>query len=202
MIIAFTGAGISKESGIDTFQDRPGIRDYLVRSYAKSHPEEYREVMREFVNTVRGKEPNDAHISLAEYNIPVITMNVDTLHEQAGTQNIIKLHGKLPTDEQLAYCDRLYNTPVLYEDPAPMYDEGYNWLWLMTKGDIFLVVGASTYTNISYQMREYVRCRGVEVVEIQEKASVNVRKFLEEHKDKIESFEDFKARVDTESWYH
>ena len=93
-------------------------------------------------------------------------------------------------------------TPVLYEDPAPMYDEGYNWLWLMTKGDIFLVVGASTYTNISYQMREYVRCRGVEVVEIQEKASVNVRKFLEEHKDKIESFEDFKARVDTESWYH
>ena len=129
-------------------------------------------------------------------------MNVDTLHEQAGTTNIIKLHGKLPTDEQLAYCDRLYNTPVLYEDPAPMYDEGYNWLWLMTKGDIFLVVGASTYTNISYQMREYVRCRGVEVVEIQEKASVNVRKFLEEHKDKIESFEDFKARVDTESWYH
>ena len=42
MIIAFTGAGVSKESGIDTFQDRPGIRDYLVRSYANQNPEKYR----------------------------------------------------------------------------------------------------------------------------------------------------------------
>ena len=66
MIIAFTGAGVSKESGIDTFQDRPGIRDYLVRSYAKRNPEKYREVMREFMDTMVGKEPNDAHKALAE----------------------------------------------------------------------------------------------------------------------------------------
>ena len=80
MIIAFTGAGISKESGIDTFQDRPGIREKLYRSYALAHPQEYREVMREFVNGMKDKEPNDAHIALAEYNIPIITMNVDGLH--------------------------------------------------------------------------------------------------------------------------
>ena len=191
MIIAFTGAGISKESGIDTFQDRPGIRDYLHRSYAKRHPEKYRKVMRDFVDTVVGKEPNDAHIALAEYGIPVMTMNVDTLHEQAGTEHIIKLHGRLPNEDELDYCDKLYNTPVLYEDPAPMYEKGYDWIWLLREGDIFLVIGASTYTTVSSQMRITAMGAGAKVIEIQEQASVNVRKFLEENKDKIETMEDF-----------
>lgn len=202
MIIAFTGAGISKESGIDTFQDRPGIRDKLTRIFAKTHPEEYRETMCEFLDLVEDKEPNDAHIALAEYGVPVISMNIDMLHEKAGTKKLIKLHGRLPTREELLKCNKMYDTPVLYGDPAPMYSAGYDWLWLMSEGDIFLVIGASTYTNVSFQMREYVRCRGVEVVEIQENASVNVRKFLESHKDKIETFEDFMKRVDMDSWYH
>lgn len=196
MIIAFTGAGISKESGIDTFQDRPGIRDYLVRSFAKRNPEKYREVMKEFIDTMKGKEPNDAHIALAEYNIPVISMNVDNLHELAGTKNLIKLHGKLPTEEQLPYCETLYNTPVLYEDPAPMYQKGYDWIWLMEDGDIFLVIGASDYTTVSSQMRICAMGAGAKVVEIQEKASVNVRKFLEENKDKIEDMETFYRRIE------
>lgn len=196
MIIAFTGAGISKESGIDTFQDRPGIRDFLVRSYAKSHPKEYREVMREFVETMKEKEPNDAHIALAEYNIPVITMNVDTLHEQAGTNHLIKLHGRLPTEEELPYCEKLYNTPVLYEDPAPMYQKGYDWIWLLEPNDIFLVIGASDYTNVSSQMRICAMSQGAKVVEIQEKAGINVRKFLENNKDKIESFKSFCNRIE------
>lgn len=202
MIIAFTGAGISKESGIETFQDRPNIRNYLVRSYAKQHPKEYREVMQEFIRTVEGKKPNDAHIALAEYGIPVITMNVDNLHELAGTKHLIKLHGRLPTKDELDICDTMYNTPVLYGDPAPMYERGYDLLWLMDKGDILLVIGASNYTNISVQYRDYVSCRGVKVVEIQEEASKNVRKFLEENKDKIELMEDFEKRVDRDSWYH
>lgn len=196
MIIAFTGAGVSKESGIDTFQDRPGIRDYLVRSYAKQNPEKYREVMREFMDTIKGKTPNDAHIALAEYGVPVITMNVDTLHEMAGTKDIVKLHGRLPTEEEWPYCDRLYNTPVLYEDPAPMYQVGYDWIWLMEKGDIFLVIGASTYTIVSSQMRICAQGTGAEVVEIQDNAGTKVRKFLEENKDKIESMEAFKRRIE------
>ena len=195
MIIAFTGAGISKESGIDTFQDKPGIRDFLVRSYAKTHPEKYREVMRGFIETMKDKKPNDAHIALAEYNIPVITMNVDTLHEDAGTKHLIKLHGRLPSEEELPYCDKLYNTPVLYEDPAPMYQKGYDLIWLLEKGDIFLVIGASDYTNISSQMRICALSSGAKVVEIQEKASVNVRKFLEENKEKIEAFESYTKRI-------
>lgn len=105
MIIAFTGAGISKESGIDTFQDRPGIREKLTREYATRHPEKYIKVMEEFVSNISGKEPNDAHLALAEYGIPVITMNVDNLHELAGTKEIIKLHGRLPNREKLPTFD-------------------------------------------------------------------------------------------------
>lgn len=181
MIIAFTGAGISKESGIDTFQDRPGIRDYLTRSYAKRYPEKYREVMREFTNTMIGKEPNDAHRALAEYQIPVITMNVDTLHEAAGTTNITKLHGRLPTEEELSYCDTLYNTPVLYEDPAPMYQQAYDLVESLRDGDIFLVIGASDYTSISTQLRIIARGNGARIVEIQDNAGTKVRAFLENH---------------------
>ena len=196
MIVAFTGAGISKESGIDTFQDRPGIRDKLTRTYACRHPEKYREVMREFVEMVQDKEPNDAHIALAEYDIPVITMNIDKLHTKAGTKHLIELHGRLPNEDELGHCDRLYNVPVLYEDPAPKYQEGYDLVWLMDCRDILLVIGASTYTNVSSLLRQNVRLQGGKVVEIQNNASVEVRKFLESHKEYMESYEDFMKRMD------
>ena len=196
MIIAFTGAGISKESGIDTFQDRPGIREKLYRSYALAHPQEYREVMREFVNGMKDKEPNDAHIALAEYNIPIITMNVDGLHQKAGSRDVITLHGDLPTEEQLEYCDKLYNLPVLYGDPAPNYVKAYNIVDLLREGDIFLVIGASEYTTISTMLRFLARGCGAVVAEIQDNASVKVRKFLEEHEDKIGDFKDFLRRED------
>ena len=147
-----------------------------------------------FYNT--GKEPNDAHKALAEYGVPVITMNVDTLHEMAGTKDIIKLHGRLPTEEEWSYCDKLYNTPVLYEDPAPMYQKGYDWIWLLEKGDIFLVIGASTYTIVSSQMRICALGTGAEVVEIQDNAGTKVRAFLEKNKDKIESMDAFLKRID------
>lgn len=194
MIIAFTGAGISKESGIDTFQDRPGIRDKLRRSYAKRHPEKFRAVMEEFLDTMVGKVPNDAHFALAEYHIPVITMNVDPLHEMAGTQKLIKVHGRLPKREELSYCEKLYNAPVLYEDPAPMYQDAYDLISGLTFGDILLVVGASTYTNFSAMIRHYAKIQGAEVVEIQDNASKKVRKFLEQNTDKIESLETYLKR--------
>lgn len=55
--------------------------------------------MREFVDGIKDKKPNDAHIALAEYGIPIITMNVDGLHQKAGSKNVITLHGDLPTEE-------------------------------------------------------------------------------------------------------
>ena len=180
-IIAFTGAGISKDSGIDTFQDKPGIRDKLTRTYAKKHPEEYKKIMWEFKKNCEGKEPNDAHIALAEYEIPIITMNVDTLHEQAGSKNVLKIHGCLPTDEEMEAPHLLSGKPILYEDPAPKYAEATSMVhYDLNRGDVLLVIGASTYTGISVQLREIAEFNGVRVIEIQEDAKTNVRKTLEE----------------------
>lgn len=52
MILAFTGAGISAASGISTFQQQPDIREKLTRDFANEHPEEYREIVREWTSKI------------------------------------------------------------------------------------------------------------------------------------------------------
>lgn len=94
-IIAFTGAGISKQSNIPTFMERPDVREKLFRSYANSHHEEYNEVIKQLKANMNGAKPNDGHYALAEYHIPIITMNIDGLHKLAGS-DALELHGGLP----------------------------------------------------------------------------------------------------------
>ena len=84
-ILAFTGAGISKQSNIPTFMERPDVREKLFRTFAEHHHEAYNEVIRELKANMNGAEPNDAHFALAEYKVPVITMNIDGLHKKAGS---------------------------------------------------------------------------------------------------------------------
>lgn len=178
-IIAFTGAGVSKESGIDTFQDRPGIREKLTRTFALDYPEEFRKVMKEFRDCLSGKEPNDAHKALAEYEIPILTMNVDNLHELAGSTDIVKMHGRMPTDEEMPIVHKLRGVPVLYEDSAPEYSTALNKLSKYQKGDVLLVIGASNYTQISFDIKCQAQYQGMHVVEIQRDAASTVRKYLE-----------------------
>lgn len=107
-IVAFTGAGISKESGLDTFRkggtwDNLNVRDvaYVDRWWRS---EEDRQRMLDFYNgrrrDVRNAEPNGAHRALAElegngHSITVITQNIDDLHERAGSSRVIHLHGEI-----------------------------------------------------------------------------------------------------------
>ena len=177
-IIAFTGAGISKQSSIPTFMEKPLIREKLFRSFANTHHEEYNEVIRQLKDNMNGAKPNDAHIALAEYNIPIITMNIDGLHRMAGS-NAIELHGSLPEDDEMDMAYSLYNKPVLYGDPAPMYQKGYELVYTLQPGDVFLVVGCSFHTGISVDLREVAKCNGAKIIEIQEDAAHNVRKLLE-----------------------
>lgn len=188
MIIAFTGAGISAESGIATFQSQPGIRDKLSRDFANEHPEEYRVVMEDFINQVEKASPNDAHYALAEYNIPIITMNIDGLHQKAGSKNVLAIHGRLPTREELPYCEFLNGAPILYGDVAPNYGSAQKLIEELRLGDTLLVIGASEYTNISYAIRADAIERGASIVEIQDNASTKVRKFLERRKNEVLSY--------------
>ena len=100
-VIFFTGAGISVDSGIPTFQEQPGIREKLSRDFANDFPETYRKTIGEMLDTVENAEPNAAHLAIAKAGFPVITMNVDKLHTKAGSSDVVEVHGVLPTREQL-----------------------------------------------------------------------------------------------------
>lgn len=127
---------------------------------------------------MNGAKPNDAHIALAQYKIPVITMNIDGLHKQAGS-DALELHGGLPEDDEMDIAWSLYNKPVLYGDPAPNYAKAYEMIYDLKPGDIFLVIGCSFHTAIAVDLREVARSRGARIIEIQENAAHNVRKILE-----------------------
>ena len=178
-IIAFTGAGISKQSNIPTFMDMPDVREKLYRSFADEHHEEYNEMIRQLKANMSGAEPNDAHIALAEYGIPVITMNVAGLHRKAGS-DALELHGGFPEDHEMDIAWSLRNKPVLYGDPAPNYTKAFDMVAELEKGDVLLVVGCSYYTGVACDLRTFAKQCGAHVVEIQTDAAHNVRKTLKE----------------------
>ena len=106
-IVIFSGAGISKESGIDTFRDTDGMwENFSVEDVATPRGwKKNREKVMEFYNARRDQlktvVPNRAHEICRElekeYHVTVVTQNVDDLHERAGSSNIVHLHGDLLT---------------------------------------------------------------------------------------------------------
>lgn len=176
-LIFFTGAGISVESGIPTFQEQPGIRDKLSRDFANEFPELYRETVRGMVNACENAEPNAAHKAIAEFDVPVITMNVDKLHTKAGSKNVIEVHGVLPTREQLEekYFPAEYKGIILYGDMAPMYEEAYQVVKRLEYGSsYFVIIGTSFYTGISAQLKRLAEQRNAKVILINRDAATRV----------------------------
>ena len=104
-IVVFTGAGISAESGIKTFRDHGGLwENYPIELVASI--EGWRHdpaLVLEFYNMRRkdaaSAQPNAAHFAIAKleekFEVVVVTQNVDSLHEKAGSTNVIHLHGEL-----------------------------------------------------------------------------------------------------------
>lgn len=104
-LVVLTGAGVSAESGIQTFRDAGGLWEgHDVMEVAS--PEGWRKnqaLVQQFYNerrrALKNVQPNRAHYILAEleeyFDVTVITQNVDHLHEQAGSSKIIHLHGEL-----------------------------------------------------------------------------------------------------------
>jgi len=104
-LVVLTGAGISAESGIKTFRDSGGLWEgYDVMEVAS--PEGWRKnpaLVLEFYNRRRKNvtevHPNAAHFGLAElekdYDVHVITQNIDDLHERAGSSKVVHLHGEI-----------------------------------------------------------------------------------------------------------
>ena len=106
-IVIFSGAGMSAESGISTFRVSNGLwENYDIQDVAT--PEAWAkdpELVQRFYNERRKNiseaEPNVAHQTIAElesndqYDVQVITQNIDDLHERAGSSNVLHLHGNI-----------------------------------------------------------------------------------------------------------
>ena len=121
-LVILSGAGISKESGIDTFRDKDGIwtnqdaKQLASIERWNSNPQ----AVLNFYNARRRQllhvQPNKAHLLLAAleefYQVTIITQNVDNLHERAGSTHVIHLHGELTkvcssADKENAECIEL-----------------------------------------------------------------------------------------------
>lgn len=117
-LVVLTGAGMSAESGIKTFRDSDGLwENHDVMEVAsidgwRKNPQ----LVMEFYNQRRKQlfevEPNAGHIGLAEleqdFDVHIITQNVDDLHERAGSTKIIHLHGELKKVRSIANEELVY----------------------------------------------------------------------------------------------
>jgi NAD-dependent deacetylase len=168
-VVVLTGAGISAESGIKTFRDSDGLWEgYDVTEVAT--PRGWRKdpkLVLEFYNMRRRDalkaEPNAGHLGLAElerdFDVRIITQNIDDLHERAGSTSVLHLHGEIfkmrsDKNEQLVYPIRediligdkaedgaqLRPHIVWFEEAVPMIEQAVP---LVRSADIFVVVGTS-----------------------------------------------------------
>lgn len=105
-IVIFSGAGISKESGVQTFRDSVDglwenhkIEDVCTLDGWRKNREKVLNFYNERRRQLPTVEPNDAHKALVsledKYDVTIVTQNVDDLHERAGSTNVIHLHGEL-----------------------------------------------------------------------------------------------------------
>ena len=106
-VVFFTGAGMSKESGIPTFRDAmEGLwenfspEDLATPEAFESDPERVRDFYEYRRGFVRKAKPNAGHLAIADmesfcHEVIVVTQNVDSLHESAGSSDVITLHGEI-----------------------------------------------------------------------------------------------------------
>lgn len=183
-LVVLTGAGISAESGIPTFRDAGGLWEgYDVMEVAT--PEGWAKnsaLVLDFYNQRRKKAlevfPNEGHKSLAEleknFDVTIITQNVDNLHERAGSSKIVHLHGSLfesrsSVDENLVYpidgwelklgdtCklgSQLRPNIVWFGELVYKIEEAINYT---QQADIFLIVGTSLQVYPAASLMHYTK---------------------------------------------
>ena len=168
-LVVLTGAGISAESGLKTFRDSDGLWEgYSIEEVAtprawKKDPKRVLEFYNYRRRNVLDVSPNAAHYGLAElendFDVHIITQNIDDLHERAGSTKVLHLHGEIfkmrsERDPSLVFDIRsdinlgdiapdgfqLRPHIVWFEEPVPMIEQA---IPIVQIADIFVVVGTS-----------------------------------------------------------
>ncbi len=172
VLVVSTGAGVSAESGISTFRDAGGLwEQYPVMDVASAdgfrrNPELVHRFYNERRRALLDALPNAAHKMLAQlekdFEVYIITQNVDDLHERAGSSHVLHLHGELmkirsvndPDYIETLDIEHLETTPatrgkrgdlmrphiVFFQEPVPNIEKA---MQLVSRADIFVVIGTS-----------------------------------------------------------
>ncbi len=177
-----SGAGMSAESGLKTFRDADGLwegHDVMEvatpQAFAKNPSlvlDFYNQRRRQLLNVL----PNDAHKALtkleSDYDVTIVTQNVDDLHERAGSSKVLHLHGELlkvrstkPGAEELDWkddivlgdtCEEGYQLRphiVWFGEAVPMLD---NAIAITAKADILIIVGTSMQVYPAASLIDFV----------------------------------------------
>jgi len=169
-LVILTGAGMSQESGIRTFRDSDGLwEEYKITDVATPEAwERNPELVMKFYNDRRKQlyesEPNAGHLGLVDleqdFDVRIITQNIDDLHERAGSSNVLHLHGELKkarssVDESLIYdidgwelkfgdrCakgSQLRPHIVWFGEAVPAIEDAIS---IVEEADILVVIGTS-----------------------------------------------------------
>lgn len=192
-IVFFSGAGMSAESGISTFRDSGGLWEkYDISEVAT--PEAWRrnpDLVTDFYNQRRKQiietSPNEAHHFIAEldnqFDVTVITQNIDDLHERAGSTKILHLHGNIrlakssgPKQEKKLYpidgweltkndlCDdgfRLRPHVVWFGEAVPALEDA---IPLIESADIFIVIGTSLQVYPAAGLIHYAKRSATKII--------------------------------------
>ncbi|MBS1745309.1 MAG: NAD-dependent deacylase [Bacteroidetes bacterium] len=181
-LVVMTGAGISAESGLKTFRDSDGLwNGYKLEDVATPIAwKKDKQLVLDFYN-MRRKEvlqakPNAAHIGLAklenDFDVHIITQNIDDLHERAGSTKVLHLHGEIlrmrsETDASLMYeitddillgdvakdGAQLRPDVVWFGEPVSMIDFAIE---VASTAEIFVVVGTSLVVYPAAGLINYV----------------------------------------------
>ncbi len=168
-LMVLTGAGVSAESGIPTFRGAGGlwegfrIEDVASPDGWRKDPANVLQFYNDRRKNIKNANPNRAHIALAElekdFDVQIITQNIDDLHERAGSKNVLHLHGEIlksrsTKNEKLLYdcnddinigdkCEvgsQLRPHIVWFGETVPMIEQA---AILTAKADILLIIGTS-----------------------------------------------------------
>jgi NAD-dependent deacetylase len=168
-LVVLTGAGISAESGLKTFRDSDGlwegydIEDVATPNAWRKNPKLVLEFYNHRRKNVLDAKPNAAHYGLAElqndFNVTIITQNIDDLHERAGSTNVVHLHGEIFKMRSEKSDDLIYEITgdiqlgdkaadgaqlrphiVWFGEAVPMIERAAE---IVHTADIFVVVGTS-----------------------------------------------------------
>ena len=190
-VVALTGAGISRESGLATFRDEDGlwagydINDVCTPMALARDPQKVFDFYNLRRREVANCEPNAGHYALADLekfaDVTIVTQNIDDLHERAGSSKVIHIHGEvfkarsMEDDDLIVDCHHDFSVGDLAPDGGQLrphvcffHEMPYRWteVQLLTmEADVFAVIGTSLNVYPAAGLVDVTRAKSIYVVD-------------------------------------